>query len=114
MSLLRDILLAIAMVLSGFAYYEAKLKPIYVCDIQAIVKEYVHYLKNSKVSYEDKEKMLTSFMHELRKTLNTYGTVYKKGAVTGGKVRDITSEVRAKLFGISSYKLSTTNHSLQQ
>lgn len=101
MSLLRDILLAITVVLSGFAYYEAKLKPVYVCDIQAIVKEYVNYLKDSRISYKDKEEMLANFMYHLREILNAYGTVYKKGAVTGGKVRDITPEVKAKLLGVS-------------
>ncbi len=104
MSLLRDILIALALVISAFAYYEAKIKPIYICDIQGLVKEYISILNKENIKYEEKEKRLEDFMYSLRQVLNEYGTVYKKGTVTGKRVVDITPDVRTRLFGVSRYK----------
>ncbi len=101
MQLLRDIALAVAVVLSVFAVYDTRIKPIYVCDITALVSEYTMTLKDSKLSYQEKQERLENFMYRLKGILDRYGKVYKKGVVAGRNVKDITPEVRAELFGHS-------------
>ena len=101
MQLLKDIAVAIAVVVSAFSFYEVKLKPIYVCDIQGIVKEYVSQLKKSPMDYKEKEARLEDFMIRLKRILNSYGTVYAKGSVTGRRVKDITREVKTALWNIN-------------
>ena len=98
MQLLKDIAVAIAVVVSAFSFYEAKLKPVYVCDVQGIVKEYVSRLKESTIDYREKEARLEDFMVRLKYILNRYGTVYTKGSVTGRRVRDITQEVKTAIM----------------
>ena len=109
MQLLRDLALAVAVVLSAFAVYDTRIKPIYVCDINALVSEYTMALKDAKLSYREKQERLEDFMYRLREVLNQYGTVYKKGIVVGKNIKDITPEVRAELFGVSRYMPVPTN-----
>ena len=106
MQLLRDIAVAVAIVLSAFSLYDTRIKPVYVCDINAIIKEYTATLKKTKLSYFEKQRRLEEFMYVLKSILSKYGTVYSKGVVVGRNVKDITQEVKDE---ISRYIYISTN-----
>jgi len=113
MQLFRDLAVAIAIVLSAFAIYDTRIKPIYVCDFNALISAYTMRLKDEKVSYEEKQRRLENFMFALKEIVDRYGVVYKKGTVSGNRVVDITEQVRAELFGVSRFPQFSTNQKRQ-
>jgi len=97
----RDILLAMALTISGFLLYSYQKvinAPIYVCDYKGLVERYTESLtKRTDISAERKKELLENFLKDLKAIIDRYGAVWRKGYVTGSKVEDITPEVVRKL-----------------
>ena len=97
--MLRDIFLAVALTVSGFLLYSYQRMlntPVYVCDFKGLVKRYTESLIKRTDSAE-RRKELERFLKDLREIINRYGAVWRKGDVTGPKVKDITPEVVREL-----------------
>jgi Skp family chaperone for outer membrane proteins len=98
--MIRDIFLAVALTVCSFllySYLNLQREPIYVCDYKKLIESYTEQLNRNNYPFERKKEMLNTFLKDLRRIIDRYGAVWRKGYVTGSKVKDITPEVIKEL-----------------